>query len=282
MEFDNVFRKIEWAGRVCYKTEKKTTSNSYEKFIKRLINSKHYSVLEHDYLILRLEKPLSEYIVPQELKTHFYESSNNVVYANVRAWIEFVELNPLLALIDYFPIFFGHIEGRLSDKVTVFPNTYFNSSEDMIYGKRETFFITTTRILSQQIVRHRLLSISQESQRYCNYAKKRHGKNVKFIKPDFIKEDKKLSEDWVGLMEGVEEKYFEYLKLTAPENARDILPNCTATSLVITANLWEWKHIFDLRCKPEAQKNTRELMQKAKDELLKKYTGTKIEKFLKK
>ena len=41
-------RKIEYAGRVCYKSQDKISDDSYERFIKGIVNSGHTSVLEHE------------------------------------------------------------------------------------------------------------------------------------------------------------------------------------------------------------------------------------------
>jgi thymidylate synthase (FAD) len=45
-----------------------------------------------------------------------------------------------------------------------------------------------------------------------------------------------------------------------PEQAREVLPNCVKTEIVITANLREWRHIFALRCSEAAHPQMRALM----------------------
>lgn len=49
---------IEIAGRTCYKSEDKITDESCEEFVERMINSKHYSMLEHGtvYMTIDLEE----------------------------------------------------------------------------------------------------------------------------------------------------------------------------------------------------------------------------------
>ena len=46
-----------------------------------------------------------------------------------------------------------------------------------------------------------------------------------------------------------------------PQQAREVLPNCTATELIMTANIREWRHIFKLRTSKKAHPQIRELMQ---------------------
>jgi len=111
--------------------------------------------------------------------------------------------------------------------------------------------LKTDRATSHQIVRHRLASYSQLSQRYVD-----HRGDIEFILPincnpiDFIPALK------------VAEKQYEKLRAKnySPEKARAVLPNATATELVMTANAREWRHIFDLRMSPKAQDNIRYLM----------------------
>lgn len=285
IESDDIYKKIEWAGRVCYKSENRIEEGSYEKFIKQIIlRSGHYSVLEHSDIIIQTSasKEIEE-AVPQYLKTHFY-FSGETVYANVRAWRELLEYYYMFdPMIREFPILFGDLEvftKKDSDVYFAVLHNSFKSIADFIHGKRETFLVTTTRDISHQIVRHRLLSISQESQRFCNYSKNKHNNSIKFIAPSFIKENSDLLSRWKYNRKKEEEEYFYYLDNYPPEKARNCLPNCVATDLVLTANLWEWKHIFDLRCARDAQSEIRDLMNSAKDQLLRKYRYTKIEGFL--
>lgn len=50
----NPYKKVERIGRICYKSEDKITSDSYRKFVSNLINRKHYAMLEHARLFLKL------------------------------------------------------------------------------------------------------------------------------------------------------------------------------------------------------------------------------------
>jgi len=104
-----------------------------------------------------------------------------------------------------------------------------------------------SRTMSHQLVRHRLMAITQESQRFCNYG---NGK-LKIVLP-------RVSDTYRQLMlTNIEESYVLYNRMVEdnypPENARFILPNATKTELVTTANFREWRHIFNLRCDKHAQ-----------------------------
>lgn len=107
----------------------------------------------------------------------------------------------------------------------------------------------TSRSVTHQLVRHRIASYCQESQRYCKYG----DGNLRFIVGDY---DTLTMEH----LKNVEEEYNRLLsKGMKPERARDVLPNCTATTIIITANFREWMHVFSLRCSDHAEEPIREL-----------------------
>jgi len=101
---------------------------------------------------------------------------------------------------------------------------------------------------SHEIVRHRIASYTQESTRYCDYGK--DGK-LTFIMPTFLKsrsDQDPLYKVWHSSMETAERHYLGMLEMRAkPQEARSVLPNSLKTEIVMTMNLREWKHFFDLR-----------------------------------
>lgn len=140
-----------------------------------------------------------------------------------------------------------------------------------------TVRVVTDRGVTHEIVRHRIASYSQESTRYCNYAKSlieefacgtdakietvfhnEDGSNISFIDPvDFELTDRDLE-----LLKIIEDHYMHSigeLKRT-PQQARYFLPNGLKTEIVITANIREWRHIFNLRTSRKAHPQMRALM----------------------
>lgn len=108
--------------------------------------------------------------------------------------------------------------------------------------------VICSRSCSHQIVRHRLASYSQESQRYCNYNKDKFDNEIKFIKPDFISDITPSKYIWIKSIMNAEHNYFELLKEGCkPEQARTVLPNSTATEIVMTLNIRGWRHFFKER-----------------------------------
>ena len=124
-----------------------------------------------------------------------------------------------------------------------------------------TVHFVCDRGISHELVRHRLASFSQESTRYANYSKDKFGKEITVIRPYFWDRSSDLYSVWQQAMEQAEEKYLHLIGLGArPEEARAVLPNSLKTELIMTCNLREWRHIFDLRCSRAAHPQMRELL----------------------
>ncbi|KKK78251.1 hypothetical protein LCGC14_2845440 [marine sediment metagenome] len=108
------------------------------------------------------------------------------------------------------------------------------------------------RGVTHEIVRHRLCAYTQESTRYCNYARK----GMVFILPPWGFSDSDLD-----FLESVEKKYNrKIVEGQSPQQARAFLPNCLKTEIVCTANIREWRHIMRLRTASSAHPQMQELM----------------------
>lgn len=119
------------------------------------------------------------------------------------------------------------------------------------------------RGISHELVRHRMASFSQESTRYCNYGKDKHGNEVTFIdpRPAFPTMDENRFTVWTEAMAAAELMYMTMLQLGgAPQEARAVLPNSVKTEVVMTANPREWRHVFRMRCDKAAHPQMREVM----------------------
>ncbi len=103
------------------------------------------------------------------------------------------------------------------------------------------------RGVSHELVRHRIAAFSQESTRYVNYTKEKHGAgDIQFLLPVDLSPEKR--EFALRAYEQEERIYNEAIALgfTAQE-ARDFLPNGVKTELVMTVNAREARHILKLR-----------------------------------
>ena len=118
------------------------------------------------------------------------------------------------------------------------------------------------RACSHQLVRHRLMSFNQKSQRYCKED------NLEVIKPEGL-ENTYL---WLESCRQAENAYAELIRRgEKPEVARGVLPNSTATEIYATANLREWRHFFELRCHRTAQRDIRSLALSLLCQMFKQY-----------
>ena len=117
------------------------------------------------------------------------------------------------------------------------------------------------RGVSHELVRHRLASFSQESTRYANYSKNKFGNEITVIRPLFWTEDSPSYKQWLAAMENAEKTYLNLIEMGAPaEQARSVLPNSLKTEIVMTCNLRQWRHVFELRCSKAAHPQIREIM----------------------
>lgn len=123
-----------------------------------------------------------------------------------------------------------------------------------------TIQVITSRSISHQLVRHRIASYSQESQRYCNYSKDKFGDEITVIKPSTLPEYSKEYLVWLQACKISERAYFELLELgVKPEDAREVLPNSTKTEIVVTMNIRSWRNFFKQRTHISADPKMREL-----------------------
>lgn len=112
-----------------------------------------------------------------------------------------------------------------------------------------------SRALTHQLVRHRLASFNQQSQRYVRYA---DGLDV--IKPESIAANPETSAAFDNLISEIMKTYQSFLDAGIPaEDARYVLPNAAETKIVVTMNIRELLHFFSLRCCNRAQWEIREL-----------------------
>lgn len=108
-----------------------------------------------------------------------------------------------------------------------------------------TVKVICDRGVSHELVRHRLASYAQESTRYCNYG---HAGEITVIKPCFFEEGTPKYNIWRASCEEAERRYMQLLASGAtPQEARTVLPNSLKTEIVMTMNLREWMHFFNLR-----------------------------------
>ena len=122
-----------------------------------------------------------------------------------------------------------------------------------------------SRACTHQLVRHRHMSFSQKSQRYV----KEKGQ-FDYIIPPTIEKNPKLKEKFVDFMGEISKMYTELTEAGIPaEDARFVLPNAAASSMVTSLNLREMIHLANLRLCTRAQDEIRILVKAMCKELIK-------------
>lgn len=162
------------------------------------------------------------------------------------------------ARICYAPIgaaeLYEGLDDEKSAKVlsTIMASGHFSTLEHASY----TFAIDgVSRALTHQLVRHRVASFNQQSQRYVKF---KDGFNR--IVPPSVAEDEHAEDVFEEAMDTARRAYDALLSLGVPaEDARYVLPNACETKIVVTMNARELRHFFSLRCCNRAQWEIREL-----------------------
>ncbi|HWI40857.1 MAG TPA: FAD-dependent thymidylate synthase [Verrucomicrobiae bacterium] len=112
-----------------------------------------------------------------------------------------------------------------------------------------------SRVTSHQLVRHRIASFSQQSQRYVNLSG-----SFDAVTPPSVAERPDLLQRFNEQLAELQRAYVELVEAGIPaEDARYLLPNATCTNIIVTMNARELLHFFALRCCERAQWEIREM-----------------------
>lgn len=161
------------------------------------------------------------------------------------------------ARLCYSPIGAAQLEEKISDEQAANLVRKLVSMGHLSTLEHVTFTFAiegVSRVLTHQLVRHRIASYSQQSQRYV----KEH--DFETIVPASIASKPEAKAKFDKLMTEIQEMYDEFIALDIPaEDARYILPNATETKIVCTFNARSLLNFFSLRCCTRAQWEIRAL-----------------------
>lgn len=149
------------------------------------------------------------------------------------------------------------------DPAAMVKHLYRNGHESVFEHVHFTFMVEgISRACSHQLVRHRLCSFTQRSQRYCDES------GMDFGLPATIEDDP----DTMEVMDAVKDQYAYLVQHGIPkEDARYILPNATETSMYISMNLRELIHMCEerlcLRAQDEIRRVVRFMREQVDDDL---------------
>ena len=252
---DGIYRQVERAGRVCYKSEDHCTAESARPFVERMIKSDHTAMLEHATI----------YLLYRDGETASAEQGGD---ATVEAWQRY-ERNKFSKV--------STVDGchYVTTNLRVLAENQWLADLDHLteplahHERRVTVHFTTQIATTREFNRHRANSMAEQSTRYCNYSKDKFGNEISINIPewvralsveepaqiDFLELAKKVTEgqaddyeNWLFANLAAERSYMNLIALgRKPQEARAILPLDTNTELIHTAFVSDWKHFFDLR-----------------------------------
>lgn len=230
-----MYEHIERCGRVSYKSEDKIGEKDPKVFVDNLIKSKHLSVLEHGTVYLTI--PCFEWAYYEDFMNGYGGNPYSRYNDDECDW-ETKDGN-IYITTNYRVI----IENNWIDDLL-----YVTSPTDK-HPKRTTMCFTTDRGVTHEIVRHRKLSFTQESSRYCNYSKGKFNNEITFIKPYWYeKVESFVKDEFDSYLIESEDLYMWLIeKGLKPQEARQVLPMATKSDIVVTGFDSDWGHFFDLR-----------------------------------
>lgn len=135
---------------------------------------------------------------------------------------------------------------------TIMSSGHFSTLEHASY----TFAIDgVSRALTHQLVRHRIASFNQQSQRYVKFTG-----DISVVKPGSVSGNAEAEAVFDEAIEAAVDAYHKLLDAGVPaEDARYLLPNAAESKIVVTMNVRELLHFFSLRCCNRAQWEIREM-----------------------
>ena len=260
---EGVYKQVEKAARLCYKSEDKITEDSYKKFIDMLEKREHLSPLEHGTIYLKFTWPGAT-----------CEHCNTTLPFRL---MDKYCVNPFSKVVNIGNDVYVTTNLRVIKEQKWEDDLKYLCEPTEHHEKRVSVHITTSRGITHELVRHRVFSFCQESQRYVNYSKDKFSNEVTFIIPSWVNTHCPNQEnggpsvadmEWSTSMLNAEASYLNLLKMGwKPQQAREVLPNSTKTELIITGFESDWEHFFRLRCSPAAHPEMQELANQIKEQI---------------
>lgn len=231
---DNFYSHVANCARVCYASNN-NSNISDEQFCKNiLIANNHLSMFRHATIYCKYNKndwnryTVDTFRLAQNINV--IDIGDLYVIMNGQSYLEFKKNNIAENLkID------SHIIKDLPNELKEY--------------KRFTFKVITQISTSRELNRVSPNNIAERSTRYCNYSKDKFDNQICICKPYYY--DNLEIADQLAFINRMSEYESNYLNRInrgwSPEDAREFLPLCTATEVIYTYTVKEWRHIIDLR-----------------------------------
>ena len=268
---ENIKKHIEKCGRTCYKSEDKITDTSAEQFVEGILKSGHESVIEHANLIFQIGSDNLDKvkgIASQVHGLHYAQSATELLISgNMRTFRD-------ISRLGYHDFDDWFCQNGLNVFAIGEDRTHYLTGDIILKGiqcldkndgldqlNNITIHMITNLSCYKDITRHRLVSFSIESTRFCNYSKGKYGSELTILKPVNLTADTSEYNEWLACMQDIEKHYMKMCELGCrADQSRLCLPHSIKADVIMTANVAEWKHIFNLRCDKAAHPDVRKVM----------------------
>lgn len=252
---EGMYKQIEIGARNCYKSEDKIAEGSAEKMVEFLTGRKHYSPLEHGtvYMFVPLQSVIGYLTVQKYIKNKYSK-------VHMRNEHFLLDSNGYYITTNYRVI----IENQWQDDLK------YRCDVTEWHEKRVSVMVTCAIGISREFNRHRVFSVSEQSTRYCNYSKDKFGVEITYVIPSWATnlspeyndlECSGIDHNELVLLDSLKQGERHYMVMmrngAKPQEARDVLPLATATTVMYTGFLSDWEHFFELRTSNGAHPDAR-------------------------
>lgn len=254
------FKHIERVGRTCYKSEDRITDDSAYKFVRGLMKSQHTAMVEHAVFVFQLKRATLLNLTALHNCPYLNVTMNGhngriLASANVRALNEQAATNTGAALLlaklyEQCPGMVYADKSLYEGKDAAYIDIVnIDTLDDLATYEVEahkylSFRFITDRGVTHEMVRHRPPSYGQESTRYVNYLE-----GISICLPTgFYERAPEVQEEYQKAFAHADEHYRNLINMgEKPQQARAVLPNALKTEIVMTTNIAEWNHVWNLR-----------------------------------
>lgn len=236
---EGIYKQIELAGRTCYKSEDKITETSAKEFVDRMIRSGHGAMLEHGTVYLHMEFASKEAYFADELVLKYHNESHTKALR-----VRDIQTEPQGKQHAYIATNY-----RVLVENDWMEDLQYLCEPTIFHERRATVKFTCPISISREFNRHRVNSIAEQSTRYCNYSTDKFNKEITFIEPYWYESADSYTKNEFDRGLQYAEGYYMFMidKGMKAQEAREILPLCTATELIHTAFVSDWRHFFRIR-----------------------------------
>lgn len=254
IDIQNPLERIERIGRICYKSEDKIGPGTAKKFVRMLIERKHYAMLEHAHVHYKVEAESLDILlnIPGVIVSKL-AGSNWLVTVSVSHLFN-PKYESICLIWQMYVLFYNEYLAEDGDIPTSieFDDVQLLSDKLLKAHKHEhglvSICFTCDRGVSHELVRHRC-AVAQESTRYCNYSSDKFGSEIRVVVPStFADWDESSRACWTAATNASEQCYLAMIENgRKPQEARSVLNNSLATQVVLSMTPDRWEHFFDLR-----------------------------------